>query len=84
MKIIEEYEYVVFADEAGNIFVLRSCLINVCLFAGSVGKLREIEKGTWKVPECEKDNSSYYIGMLINKEKEYRKKMLKNNNEVTV
>jgi hypothetical protein len=38
-------EYKVFKDAVGKTFVIWSDMIRRCLFAGSVGELREVEVG---------------------------------------
>lgn len=78
-NFVEKYNYIVFEDEAGKIFVIRDIQLKDCLFAGSVGNIKELERGTWIRPESDKDNTFSYIGKLINKRKEY---MTKRDNKV--
>lgn len=45
-------EYKVFKDAVGKIFVVWSDMVRNCLFAGSIGELREVETGFF-----ERDNN---------------------------
>ncbi|HDI3019212.1 TPA: hypothetical protein PL519_003455 [Clostridium botulinum] len=74
MGLVEQYEYVIFEDELGKTFILNSRSIKDCVFAGSAGRLKEVERGIIKKPECEKENSSFYLGALFDKKKEYLSK----------
>jgi hypothetical protein len=73
------YKYLVFEDEAKQVFVIRDIQLKDCVFGGSVGKIIEIERGIFKEPETEeeKNNSLYFLGMLINKRDEYLAKCYK-------
>lgn len=63
--------YVVFRDEVGKHFVIWDDMIKKCLFAGSIGKLTEVERKTITRPEVERNNNLYWLDVLMNKVKEY-------------
>lgn len=63
--------YVVFRDEAGKHFVIWDDMIKKCLFAGSVGKLIEVERKTVTRPKEEENNRRFWLDILMNKVKEY-------------
>jgi hypothetical protein len=76
MELLEKYRYIIFEDELGKVFVIRDCQLKDCLFAGSVGELREVERGIIERPENNYD-SSYYLGAIIAKKNEYLARMSK-------
>jgi hypothetical protein len=49
-------EYKVFKDEEGKKIVIWSDMIDKCLFAGSIGKLEEIESGCFERDENQLEN----------------------------
>lgn len=69
-----KYNYIIFEDEVGEVFVIRDIQLKYCLFGGATGNVREVERGTIIKPESEKNNTLFYIGALINKRKEYKAK----------
>jgi hypothetical protein len=72
-KLVQEYKYIVLEDEAKQIFVIRDMLLNQFLISGAYnGKTKELERGIFNYKQAEKENS--YIGMLINKKKEWKSK----------
>lgn len=64
-----KYKYLVFEDEAKHVYVIRDIQLKDCVFAGSIGKIKEIERGVFEKPE---NGSRFgYLGLLINKRREY-------------
>ena len=74
-NIIDKYNYIVFKDRIGELFVIRDIQLKDCMFAGNLRDLKILERGTWERPESEKDNTSFYIEKLINKRKQFLSKM---------
>lgn len=66
---MKEYKYLVFEDEVKQVYVIRDIQLKDCIFGGSIGKLKEIERGVFEKPENE--SRFGYLGLLINKRKEY-------------
>jgi hypothetical protein len=72
VEFVKEYKYIVFKDEIGEIFTIRDLQLDTFLVSGTyIGKLIELERGIFEQP---KENESY-IGMLINKKKEWLLKL---------
>ena len=63
--------YIVFRDEVGKHFVLWDDMVKKSLFAGSKGKLKEVERKTITRPKEEENNKGYWLSILMNKVKEY-------------
>jgi len=64
-------EYVIYEDEERKVYILWAHMVHNCIFAGSVGELKVVDRGEVIRPESEKDNTTYYLGELFKKEKEY-------------
>jgi hypothetical protein len=66
---MREYKYLVFEDEAKHVYVIRDTQLRDCIFARSIGKIKEIERGIFEKPES--GSRFGYLGQLINKRREY-------------
>lgn len=64
-----KYGYLVFEDEAKQVYIIRDIQLNDCIFGGSIGKIKEIESGIFEKPE--NGSHFWYLGQLINKRREY-------------
>lgn len=67
-----KYKYVIFEDVVGKVFVIRDTLVKTCVFAGSIGELKEVERGTLIKPESDRN----FLSALFNKKEEYLSKRL--------
>lgn len=68
------YKYLVFEDEVKKVFVIRDILLNQFLVSGAYnGEIKELERGIFDYRKAEEENG--YIGMLINKRKEWESKI---------
>lgn len=47
-------------------------MIKKCAFGGSIGEVKEVERGIITKPEREKGNTLYWLDALINKRQEYQ------------
>jgi len=70
-NIIDSYNYIVFIDKVGELFVIRDIQLKDCMFTGGLKNLKVLERGSWERPESEKNNTLFYIGKLINKRREF-------------
>lgn len=66
------YKYLVFEDEAKHIYAIRDLMLKNCVFAGSVGKLKEVERGIFNPDNKENFN---YLGVLITKQEEWKRQI---------
>jgi hypothetical protein len=66
------YRYLVFTDEAKHVYAIRDLMLKDCVFAKSVGKIIEVERGIFNSDNKEKFN---YLGALISKQEEWESKI---------
>jgi hypothetical protein len=66
MALVEQYKYIILEDKKGKILVINEQQERTCLFDGKV-----VERGIMFLPEGQKNNNLYWLGVIFNKRKEY-------------
>lgn len=64
---VSQREYKVFQDSTGQFFVIWDDMVKQCLFAGSIGVLKEVENGSF-------DRNKNQLKNLLETQKTYNNK----------
>lgn len=77
-----KYIYVIFEDEANEVFIMRDVVVKNCVFAGAVGDVKEVERGEIIRPTESENDNLFFIRELLNKKNEYENKVKKQVNNI--